>query len=113
TTDRLSIPHHDQFSSRFSFFNWRPTALRSGMPKFAAVIFDMDGVIVNSEPIHELAFREIFAEIGYAASHGIDFPAYYGRSDLALWQDFIARHRPAQTLAELTDRKQRRFLEIV
>ena len=83
------------------------------MPQFAAVIFDMDGVIVNSEPIHEMAFREIFAEIGYGANHGIDFPAYYGRSDLALWKDFIARHRPAETLAELTERKQRRFLEIV
>ena len=83
------------------------------MPQFAAVIFDMDGVMVNSEPIHEMAFREIFAEIGYAENHGIDFPAYYGRSDLALWKDFIARHRPPQTLTELTERKQRRFLEIV
>ena len=46
-----------------------------------AVIFDMDGVIVDSEPWHERAFREIFHELGYGESHGIDFEAYIGRSD--------------------------------
>ena len=71
------------------------------MPLFAAVIFDMDGVIVDSEPLHERAFLEIFAEMGYAANHGIEFRDYYGRSDRALWEDFIARHRPPQPLAEL------------
>ena len=83
------------------------------MNVFDAVIFDMDGVIVDSEPRHELAFREIFREMGYGETHGIDFPAYYGRSDRALWVDFIQMHKPAQTLEELTDWKQERFLEII
>jgi HAD superfamily hydrolase (TIGR01509 family) len=78
-----------------------------------AIIFDMDGVIVDSEPLHERAFREIFAEIGYGETHGIEFTAYYGRSDHALWVDFIARHKPAQSLEELAEWKQRRFLEII
>jgi beta-phosphoglucomutase-like phosphatase (HAD superfamily) len=83
------------------------------MKRLSAVIFDMDGVIIDSEPRHERAFREIFREIGYAETHGIDFPHYYGRSDRALWLDFIARHRPAWSIEELTERKQRRFLEII
>ena len=83
------------------------------MPLFAAVIFDMDGVIVDSEPLHERAFLEIFAELGYAANHGIAFPDYYGRSDRALWEDFIARHHPPQPLAELVVRKQDRLMEIL
>src|SRR5881397_315358 len=61
------------------------------MKRFEAVIFDMDGVIVDSEPLHERAFREVLEEIGYGRTHGIDFPAYYGKSDLVVWRDFIAR----------------------
>jgi HAD superfamily hydrolase (TIGR01509 family) len=81
--------------------------------KFAGVIFDMDGVIVDSEPRHERAFREIFAEMGLADRHGVHFPDYYGRSDQAVWVDFIERHRPAQSLAELTEWKQRRFIDLI
>jgi HAD superfamily hydrolase (TIGR01509 family) len=83
------------------------------MKRFKAIIFDMDGVIVDSEPRHEQAFREIFAEIGYGENHGIDFTSYYGRSDRALWVDFIEKHKPSFTLDYLLDYKQRRFLEII
>ncbi len=83
------------------------------MSQFRGIIFDMDGVIVDSEPVHERAFREVFKEIGYGETHGIDFPFYYGRSDHALWQDFITKHHPIETLEQLTDRKQRLFLQII
>jgi len=83
------------------------------MTRFRGIIFDMDGVIVDSEPIHERAFREVFEEMGYGETHGIDFPFYYGRSDHALWADFIDKHRPVETLEQLAERKQRRFLEII
>jgi HAD superfamily hydrolase (TIGR01509 family) len=73
----------------------------------------MDGVIVDSEPLHARAFLEIFAELGYAANHGIEFRDYYGRSDRALWEEFIARHHPPQPLAELIVRKQDRLMEIL
>jgi HAD superfamily hydrolase (TIGR01509 family) len=79
------------------------------MEKFAAIIFDMDGVVVDSEPLHERAFLEVFEEIGFSGSHGIDFPAYYGKSDLVVWRDFIARHRPPQSLEELLARKEEKF----
>lgn len=82
------------------------------MPR--AILFDMDGVLVDSEPLHELAFREIFAEMGLPGdSHRIDFPKYYGKSDRALWQDFIAMHRPSQPLEELLAWKQDHFLRIL
>jgi HAD superfamily hydrolase (TIGR01509 family) len=78
-----------------------------------AIIFDMDGVIVDSEPRHERAFREVFQEMGYGETHGMHFPDYYGRSDRALWIDFIAKHRPPQTLEMLSAWKQERFLELI
>jgi beta-phosphoglucomutase len=80
---------------------------------FGGIIFDMDGVIVDSEPRHERAFREIFAEMGLGDRHGIDFPSYYGRSDRALWLDFVELHHPSQSLEELTAWKQRRFIDII
>ncbi len=73
----------------------------------------MDGVIVDSEPLHERAFQEVLEEIGFGQNHGIDFPAYYGKSDLIVWRDFIARHRPAQSLEELLARKESKFTALL
>jgi len=83
------------------------------MNSWTAVIFDMDGVIVDSEPLHERAFLDAFAQLGYAGRHGIHFPDYYGRSDQVVWRDFIAAHHPPQSPAELTRLKLTRFLELL
>lgn len=80
------------------------------MQSFRAIIFDMDGVIVNSEPHHEHAFREVLDELGYPNLGGLTFSNYVGRSDSDLWVDFIARHRPAHSLAELLARKRERMI---
>ncbi|MBL9175161.1 MAG: HAD family phosphatase [Verrucomicrobiales bacterium] len=83
------------------------------MKPYTAVIFDMDGVIVDSEPLHERAFLDTFARIGNADDHGIHFPDYYGRSDQVVWRDFLSAHQPPQSLAELSRMKQERFLELL
>jgi hypothetical protein len=40
-----------------------------------ALIFDMDGVIVDSEPLHLLAYQKFFSEFGieYTAEHNQQF----------------------------------------
>ena len=78
-----------------------------------AVIFDMDGVIVDSEPHHEHAFLEVVREIGYGDRHGLRFVEYVGRSDQELWVDFVARNKPRQTLQELLEMKRRRVVDII
>ena len=78
-----------------------------------AVIFDMDGVIVNSEPVHERAFLDVARQLGYAHNHGIRFTDYIGRADRELWLEFIGRHKPAQSLEELCALKRARVIEIV
>jgi HAD superfamily hydrolase (TIGR01509 family) len=83
------------------------------MKRFDAIIFDMDGVIVDSEPWHEHAFREIFDELGYGDRHGIDFRSYIGRSDRALWEDFIEKHDPQHPLDHLLAMKQNRLIDIL
>ena len=65
------------------------------MRPYAAVIFDMDGVIVDSEPLHEKAFQVVFEEMGYGQTHGFHFPDYYGRSDKRCgWTSSPGTHRP-------------------
>lgn len=91
-----------------------PTGPANGpLRPFAAVIFDLDGVLVDSEPLHERACRDLFAELGYGATPAIHFPDYFGRADRDLWQDFAARHQPPQTVDELVARKQARFLALL
>ena len=83
------------------------------MRGFKAVIFDMDGVIVDSEPRHERAFLEVVRAIGYGETHGLRFADYVGRADRELWQDFVAKHKPPHGLAELLAMKRDRVLEIL
>ena len=39
--------------------------------------------------------------------------AYYGRSDRAFWLDFVAKHKPRQSLEELLALKQNRLIDIL
>lgn len=78
-----------------------------------AVIFDMDGVIVNSEPLHEQALRETLELIGFPTTPGMRIADYIGRSDGDFWRDFIVRFRPAQPLEELLRIKRDRVVELV
>lgn len=78
-----------------------------------AVIFDLDGVVVDSEPLHEQAFRDVFNKLGYSDTHGVNFADYYGRSDEALWHDFVARHHPPHSFETLVNLKRRRFLDLL
>ncbi|MGD1017916.1 MAG: HAD family phosphatase [Verrucomicrobiia bacterium] len=80
------------------------------MKKFSAIIFDMDGVIVDSEPLHQKAFETLFAELGKKHDHGIVFHEYYGRSDGALLRDFIDKHHLPNELEDLSARKLKYFL---
>jgi beta-phosphoglucomutase-like phosphatase (HAD superfamily) len=83
------------------------------MRDLRAVIFDMDGVIVDSERHHERAFREVVHELGYEGLGGLNFADYVGRSDFELWVDFIARNKPAQSLEELLARKRQRVINVI
>jgi HAD superfamily hydrolase (TIGR01509 family) len=83
------------------------------MRQFQAVIFDMDGVIVDSEERHERAFLEVVREIGYGDKLALRFADYIGRSDQVLWVDFVARHKPPCTVEQLLVMKRDRMVELI
>jgi beta-phosphoglucomutase-like phosphatase (HAD superfamily) len=83
------------------------------MRQVRAVIFDMDGVIVDSEPLHERAFLDVVREIGFADKLALRFADYIGRSDQDMWTDFIAIHKPPQSFDDLLVRKRERMIELI
>jgi HAD superfamily hydrolase (TIGR01509 family) len=80
---------------------------------YQAVIFDMDGVIVDSEPRHAKAFFEVLREIGYEQPLDLNWDNYVGRSDFEVWQDFIVKFNPEHSLEQLLKMKRERVLEII
>lgn len=75
-----------------------------------AVIFDMDGVLINSEPLHFLATQEILAMHGVEMSEADYYGRYIVYSDWEIMELLLpdAPARPAATQA-----KSRRYLELV
>ena len=50
--------------------------------KFQAVLFDLDGVIIDSEQLHEQAFREVLSNYGYQLTHASYLANFAGKTDL-------------------------------
>ncbi len=73
----------------------------------------MDGVIVDSEPLHERAFLDVVREIGYGDKLKLRFTDYIGRSDQEFWVDFVTSHKPPQTAEDLLVRKRWRMVELM
>lgn len=51
-----------------------------------AIIFDFDGVIANSEPLHYLAFRDVLTDAGVALSEEDYYARYLGYDDLGAFR---------------------------
>ena len=48
-----------------------------------AVIFDMDGVIVDSEPLHHKAYQKMFDDFGLEVSNSM-YESFTGKATLAI-----------------------------
>jgi HAD superfamily hydrolase (TIGR01509 family) len=70
-------------------------------PGFDAVIFDMDGVLVDSEPLGLEAMRQVMARHGVTYTEA-DNGEFLGRTTLEECQVLQARHRLAADARELT-----------
>jgi beta-phosphoglucomutase len=51
-----------------------------------AIVFDFDGVIADSEPLHFQAFREILADAGIVLPEADYYARYLGFSDVGVFQ---------------------------
>jgi HAD superfamily hydrolase (TIGR01509 family) len=62
------------------------------MTRTRAIVFDMDGVLIDSEQLHARAKRIAFAHAGIALTHA-DLRAHVGRSDAIMIDEIGARYR--------------------
>ena len=82
----------------------------------AAVIFDFDGVIVDTEPLHYRAFQKILEPLGLGYDWETYVAEYLGFDDRdALREAFWSKGRPLadDDLERLIGQKARAFLEII
>ena len=66
-----------------------------------AIVFDFDGVIANSEPLHFIAFRDVLAEQGIALSRADYYGRYLGYDDIGVFRAVAADHHRAWTIERL------------
>ncbi len=65
-----------------------------------AVIFDMDGVIIDSEPFHYEVNKRIFASLGIEVSEE-EYRGYIGVSNTNMWSAIRLKHGLGYTVKEL------------
>ena len=78
-----------------------------------AFIFDMDGVIVDSEPLHSRVKLETFAHFGLPFDER-DLARYMGRTSRDIFSDVLRRAGRSDLTAEaLADYKHAHYLEVI
>src|SRR5262245_58006448 len=82
----------------------------------AAIIFDFDGIIVNSEPLHFRAFQQALANEAISLSEAEYFAALIGYDDRGAFRHILAKRDLAddtELLARLLKAKGRRAREMI
>lgn len=77
-----------------------------------AVVFDFDGVLANSEPLHFLAFRDIAAREGVTLTEAAYYTRYLGFDDAGAFRAMAADSGvkwDERQVAELIERKAERL----
>jgi beta-phosphoglucomutase len=99
------------------------TGVRSEFPKTqskhpvtiqspAGLIFDMDGVLIDSEPLHKRAKELAFAEVGIVLPESV-YDSYKGQPDATMLPEVLtARGFSNERIQELSRRKRQIYEEI-
>ena len=79
--------------------------------KTQAVLFDMDGVILDSEPLHTLARARRFAALGIPLD--VEKQIVLGVRKFDYWQDFKAKYALKESADELIASEFRAILDLI
>ena len=86
--------------------------MRAGQfPAPSVLIFDMDGVLVDSEPLHKRAKEEAFRQFGIVLPESV-YDSYKGRPDETMLPAILGEHGGSERLTELSKLK-RKFYESI
>ncbi len=73
-----------------------------------AVIFDMDGVIIDSEPMHNKAYHDMFNEVGIKVSNKL-YESFTGQSTINICKQLVDQFKLSQTPEELVALKRKHY----
>ena len=74
------------------------------------VIFDMDGVIIDSEPVHYFAYQQHFKELNIVVSP-VMYASFTGNSTKNIYEKLKLNFNISEDVATLVDRKRNLFNE--
>jgi beta-phosphoglucomutase len=86
------------------------------VPTYDAILFDFDGVLADSEPLHYRCWKQILAPYGIDLEWDVYADNYIGVSDRVMLAKFCEAASPPvelQTLIEQYPRKRDRFRELM
>jgi beta-phosphoglucomutase len=86
------------------------------MTDLRAIIFDFDGVIADTEPLHFAALQQVLADIGLTLTESAYYADYLGFDDRGCFMAALQAHRREVTpalLKHLMDRKATAYLAAV
>ncbi|WP_434564934.1 HAD family phosphatase [Thermoanaerobacterium thermosaccharolyticum] len=79
---------------------------------FEAVIFDMDGVLIDSEPLHLKLEEEIFKEIGANVSFE-EHNSFVGTTSHYMWEYIKTKYNIPYTVDKLVEMDRRRYFDYI
>lgn len=82
------------------------TGRQTAVQGVKALVFDMDGVLIDSEPLHLLAYQRYLADFGLTFLEE-DNHQFLGMKDLDCAKHLLERHKLEITAVEFVERKER------
>ena len=79
-----------------------------------ATLFDFNGVLVDDEPVHLEAFRDVIRPMGIAISDAAYLERYFGFDDVGAFRAILSDHGHAATdeiVRELVEAKKPRYMD--
>ena len=73
-----------------------------------AVLFDMDGVVVNTEPLHHKAYYKMFADVNIGVSKEL-YESYTGQSTINICRHLVNHFNLKETPETLVNLKRQHF----
>jgi beta-phosphoglucomutase family hydrolase len=77
---------------------------------YKAVLFDMDGVIIDSEPVRQVLEQALFRELDLNVSED-EHQSYVGTTSEGMWSGVKNNHDTPHSLDELIEMEQNRYLK--